>query len=393
MKGRGRTRTRCTFSIAAGIDAVLAVAPAPAVIQGKTAVISSTSIDLPEHRQVVKDACLAAGFFPEMMESLPARDEDAIAVSMELVDRADVYIGLYAFRYGFVPKGHDISITEMEFDRATRRGITILPFLIHDQHPIVAAMMELIRLGEAQAVVGGSASAGDTFVRALRAAEQACEKNGSSAAAQRDVAVCHGWIGDVLVAQGDLAGALAAFHESLVRSEALAARDAANTQWQRDLSVSHNKIGDVLVAQGDLGGALQAYGKSLAIREALAARDAVNPGWQRDLSVSHNKIGDVLIAQGDLGSALQAFGKSLALREVLAARDAGNVQWQIDVAVSCSKLGTHAALSVDERRSHLIRGRDLLAGLKAQGRLPPNQDHTGWFDEKLKDLGPGGGLV
>ena len=72
--------------------------------------------------------------------------------------------------------------------------------------------------------------------------------------------------------------------------EALAARDPANTEWQRDLSVSHNKIGDVLVAQGDRAGALAAYRKSLHIREALAARDPANTEWQRDVAVSCWKL-------------------------------------------------------------------------------------------------------
>src|SRR2546421_571272 len=59
-----------------------------------------------------------------------------------------------------------------------------------------------------------------------------------------------------------------------------------NTEWQRDLSVSHNGIGDVLVAQGDRAGALAAYRAGLEIRETLARRDPGNTEWQRDLSVS-----------------------------------------------------------------------------------------------------------
>ena len=89
----------------------------------KTAMISSTSLDLPEHRQQAMDACLRQGIFPKAMEHLPARDADAIRVSLEMVDEADIYIGIYAWRYGHVPEGHDISITEMEFNRAVERGV------------------------------------------------------------------------------------------------------------------------------------------------------------------------------------------------------------------------------------------------------------------------------
>jgi len=108
----------------------------------KIAMISSTSVDLPEHRPEVRDACLREGYFPDMMESLPARDADAIRVSLEMVDRADVYIGIYAWRYGHKPEGHDISITEMEFNRAVERGIPILVFVIHKEHALTIEMVE-----------------------------------------------------------------------------------------------------------------------------------------------------------------------------------------------------------------------------------------------------------
>ena len=108
----------------------------------KTAMISSTSVDLPEHRQQAIDACLRQGIFPRAMEHLPARDADAIRVSLEMVDEADIYIGIYAWRYGHIPEGHDISITEMELNRAVERGIPILVFTIHHDHPLTITMVE-----------------------------------------------------------------------------------------------------------------------------------------------------------------------------------------------------------------------------------------------------------
>ena len=108
----------------------------------KTAVVSSTTLDLPDHRAKVRNACLAADFFPAMMENLPAKDEDAIAASTDLVDKADVYIGIYGHRYGHIPKGHDISITEIEFNRALETKKTILPFLMSDKHVLTRDMLE-----------------------------------------------------------------------------------------------------------------------------------------------------------------------------------------------------------------------------------------------------------
>ena len=130
----------------------------------------------------------------------------------------------------------------------------------------------------------------------LTAAEQAFQKArevAQRAGNERDVMVADNSLGDVRVAKGDLAEAMAAYEAGLATAKKLAARDPSNTGWQRDLSVSFNKIGDVQSARGNLDGALKAYGDGLAIAEKLAAQDPSNSQWQRDLSVSFNKIGDV----------------------------------------------------------------------------------------------------
>lgn len=92
--------------------------------------ISSTSTDLRAHREKVRDIVLALGFMPIMMEYFPAMDDDAVKACRDKVYEADLFIGIYAHRYGYIPQNSDISITEMEFDWATERGIPRLCFLI-----------------------------------------------------------------------------------------------------------------------------------------------------------------------------------------------------------------------------------------------------------------------
>ncbi len=160
-----------------------------------------------------------------------------------------------------------------------------------------------------------------------------------NAGGQRELAVSHIKLGDVLMAQGNLLGAGAAFQASHGILERLAASDPGNAGWPRDLSVSHNKIGDVRTAQGNLPGALAAFQASLAIAEQLAAADPSNVGWQHDLAVSHFKIGDVLREQGNLPGAFAALRASIAIVEQLAAADLGNTRWQRDLAASHIGLG------------------------------------------------------
>jgi hypothetical protein len=104
--------------------------------------ISSTSRDLPEHRKQAMDACFSLGMMPSVMEHLYANDEDPVARSMKMVDETDIYIGIFAYRYGTIPAGYSISITEMEYDRAVKRGIPRLIYIIRDDHPLDGLLID-----------------------------------------------------------------------------------------------------------------------------------------------------------------------------------------------------------------------------------------------------------
>jgi tetratricopeptide (TPR) repeat protein len=102
--------------------------------------ISSTSLDLPAHRKAAMDAVLRAGCFPLAMEHGSATsDSDAIRFSLDLVDQADLYVGIVAQRYGFIPDNRkqnpqSWSVTEHEYRRAKERGIHRLIYLADKDH-------------------------------------------------------------------------------------------------------------------------------------------------------------------------------------------------------------------------------------------------------------------
>jgi tetratricopeptide (TPR) repeat protein len=113
--------------------------------------VSSTAHDLPEHRKEVEDACLRQGMFPVMMERLPASDAEAISASLSMVDEADIYVGVFAHRYGYVPKEGNprrISVTEMEYDRAVERNVPRQIFIIDKKHPLGDFTIDDIDKGE-----------------------------------------------------------------------------------------------------------------------------------------------------------------------------------------------------------------------------------------------------
>ncbi len=104
--------------------------------------ISSTSKDLEEHRKSVIDAVWRAGMFPRAMESGTALPLNAVEYSLGMVNKAEIYLGVFGHRYGHIPKGDKISITEMEYRRAVEREIPILIFIMHEDHPIKASDKE-----------------------------------------------------------------------------------------------------------------------------------------------------------------------------------------------------------------------------------------------------------
>ena len=113
--------------------------------------ISSTARDLPEHRKQIVAACLRQGMFPLRMEDLPATSDDAAAASVKLVDDSEIFIGVIAHRYGYVPKANNpdqISVTEMEYNRAVERKIERLIFLIDKDRPLGDFKIKDIDTGE-----------------------------------------------------------------------------------------------------------------------------------------------------------------------------------------------------------------------------------------------------
>ena len=93
------------------------------------------------------EACLQAEVLPKMMENLPATDSDAIDTSLEMVDRADIYIGIFAHRYGYIPEGNEHSITRMEYERAVEKGIPLLIFIVSEDVPVLPKDIDMGEVG------------------------------------------------------------------------------------------------------------------------------------------------------------------------------------------------------------------------------------------------------
>jgi tetratricopeptide (TPR) repeat protein len=105
-------------------------APSNRPRQTRRVFISSTAVDLRPYRERVRDTLLSLGLFPVGMEHFGAHGTgDATSVSTDMVASADLYLGIVAWRYGYVPHGTARSVTHEEYEEAKRLGLPRYIFL------------------------------------------------------------------------------------------------------------------------------------------------------------------------------------------------------------------------------------------------------------------------
>jgi tetratricopeptide (TPR) repeat protein len=96
----------------------------------KSVFISSTSLDLKKYRKAAIEVCKTLGFEPIAMEDFEAMGVGATEGSKRKLKEADLFVGIVAHRYGYVEAGHEVSVTESEFDYAGERGLDRLCFIV-----------------------------------------------------------------------------------------------------------------------------------------------------------------------------------------------------------------------------------------------------------------------
>jgi len=105
--------------------------------------VSSTFKDLKECREKVKVTLKQMSHEDIAMEYYVAEDKKPVNKCLEDVAFCDLYIGIFAWRYGFVPDGYDKSITELEYRKAVETGKDCLIFLLDEDAPWPAKFVDI----------------------------------------------------------------------------------------------------------------------------------------------------------------------------------------------------------------------------------------------------------
>lgn len=94
--------------------------------------VSSTYEDLKECREKLRIVLRRMGHEDMAMEYYVSEDEKPIDKLLKDIASCDLYIGIFAWRYGYVPYEYDKSITELEYREAVKAGKERLIFLLHE---------------------------------------------------------------------------------------------------------------------------------------------------------------------------------------------------------------------------------------------------------------------
>ncbi len=106
--------------------------------------ISSTMTDLQAERQAVEQAIAELRLEAVRAETLGSQPVSSRRACLEMARQCDIYLGIYGARYGWVPPGDQVSVTEMEFQEARKQGKDILVY-VKDVPKREEAQVEFLR--------------------------------------------------------------------------------------------------------------------------------------------------------------------------------------------------------------------------------------------------------
>ncbi len=97
--------------------------------------VSSTYLDLKEYRDKVNEVIEYSGNQFVGMEVFQSHTHEPVKFCPEKVEDCDALVLIVAYRYGNIPDGQTISITQLEYEHALRNKIPVRIYLTDPEHP------------------------------------------------------------------------------------------------------------------------------------------------------------------------------------------------------------------------------------------------------------------
>ena len=95
----------------------------------KSVFLSSTFEDMKEYRKAIIDRSIKRRMVPICMENWGANANKVTSVITDEVKKADIYLGIFGTRYGYVDENTNMSMTEIEYREALASNKPILVYI------------------------------------------------------------------------------------------------------------------------------------------------------------------------------------------------------------------------------------------------------------------------
>lgn len=160
-------------------------------------------------------------------------------------------------------------------------------------------------------------------------------------------------------------------------SQKLTSSDPSNTNFRHSFALSHLGIGESLLKLGRNREALENLAPALAMFKSLTgiARDQIF--LIGELGTVHRAIGTALVGSGDEAGALENYRQALATSEALVQRAPSSLYFRLQRADSLEFLGRYYATLARRKRE-----------LKAEARLWLQKSLVVWQDWKRRQIAP-----
>ncbi|WP_159444515.1 tetratricopeptide repeat protein [Paraburkholderia ribeironis] len=237
------------------------------------------------------------------------------------------------------------------------------------------------RIGGVLTSEGNLAPAIEEFRQSTSIATQLLQSSPDDVTVQLTIAANHLQAGDILSLQNNLPNALAEYRQAQSIAESQARRgEAGASSVQVSIGhhsadglrlAAHERIGDVLLRQGDLAGARVELDQTLRIEESLAKDDPNNLEWQGGIGTTHVQLGAARFSQGDLDGAIVEFRTAAAIFSSLHEIDPANLTWEGAIGSAHFMISTCQLLkgSRDDARSEV---RSAISSLEEVVKRNPN---------------------
>ena len=186
----------------------------------------------------------------------------------------------------------------------------------------------MTQIGEVRVAEGNLAAAREAFAEARRTAADLVASRPRDGERLLVLGAAEFWLGSVMYSEDDLAGATAAFTTYLDIAERLVALGPDRQDWRLELAYAHTNLAALHEQAGDLEAAMTALDASVGIKRSLVELDPTDADRRASLANSLSWQASVLEASGRLTEAHDRAAEAMTLVAALAAEDQEDMEQQ-----------------------------------------------------------------